>query len=330
MVRPGNRRVVYDAPAPLAAPFNRRDGHYGPVTMVTVFGSCNMDLVAYVATPPCRGETVHGRAFSTVPGGKGANQAIAAARAAANTRFLGAVGDDGFGSRIRAELGDSGVDTAGLRTVEGHSGTAHIVVDDDGGNSIIVVGGANETVDRLHEGDADAIADSDCLLLQLETPLRGASEAAEVAARNGVRVILTPAPAEPVPESLLSNVDLLVPNEHEAAVLTGESDPERALPALLESVPEVVVTMGDQGVCYGNRAGERVRMPAFSVRAVDTTAAGDTFVGVLAAALARGTDITRALRHGSAAAALSIQRKGASGSMPVEDDIHEFLERATD
>ncbi|SDP85497.1 ribokinase [Actinopolyspora xinjiangensis] len=319
---------MHDAPAALAAPANRRDGNYGPVTMVTVFGSCNMDLVAYVATPPRRGETVHGRTFSTVPGGKGANQAIAAARAEVGTRFLGAVGDDEFGGRIRATLAEAGVETTGLRTVEGHSGTAHIVVDDDGGNSIVVVGGANDAMDRLRSGDAETIAASDCLLLQLETPLRGASAAAEVAAAHGVRVVLTPAPAEPVPDSLLSNVNLLVPNEHEAAVLTGESDPERALTSLLDSVPEVVVTMGGEGVLYGNRSGERVRMPAFPVRPVDTTAAGDTFVGVLAAELARGTDTTEALRHGSGAAALSIRRKGASGSMPSREDIREFLEEA--
>ncbi|NYH79887.1 ribokinase [Actinopolyspora biskrensis] len=293
---------------------------------VTVFGSCNMDLVAYVPVAPRSGETVHGRAFRTVPGGKGANQAIAAAKAGATTRFVGSVGTDGFGEQIRDTLAGTGVDTAGLRTVEGNSGTAHIVVDDEGANSIVVVAGANASTDRI-DGEAEGlIASSSCLLMQLETPLEGVEAAAEAAAAHGVRVVLTPAPAEPLPESLLSKVDLLVPNEHEAAVLTGQEDPELAVEALLHSVEEVVITLGERGVLYGNRTGKRLRVPAFPVRAVDTTAAGDTFVGALGAALAGEESVERALREGSAAAALSIGREGASSSMPSAAEIREFLE----
>ncbi len=288
-----------------------------------------MDLVAYVPVAPRRGETVHGRAFRTVPGGKGANQAIAAAKAGAATRFVGAVGEDGFGEQIRDTLAGTGVDTAGLRTVGGHSGTAHIVVDDEGDNSIVVVAGANAAVDRVDGKAEEIIASSSCLLMQLETPVEGVREAAETAAAHGVRVVLTPAPAEPLSDSLLSKVDLLVPNEHEAAVLTGKEDPELAADALLDSVGEVVITLGDRGVLYGNRAGERLRVPAFPVRAVDTTAAGDTFVGAFGAALAGEESVERALREGSAAAALSIGREGASSSMPSAAEIGEFLERDT-
>ncbi|PRW62925.1 ribokinase [Actinopolyspora mortivallis] len=293
---------------------------------MTVFGSCNMDLVAYAATAPGRGETVHGKAFHTVPGGKGANQAIAAARAEANTRFVGAVGTDRFGEQIRGTLHEAGVDTSGLRTVEGNSGTAHIVVDDEGDNSIVVVAGANAEVDHVDETARELIASSSCLLMQLETPLEGVEAAARTAAAHGVRVILTPAPAEPLPTSLLSTVNLLVPNEHEAAVLTGEREPEPALEALLDSVEEVVITLGKRGVLYGNRSGQRLRVPAFAVHAVDTTAAGDTFVGAFGAALARDKPVETALREGSAAAAVSIQRKGASSSMPTEREIREFLD----
>lgn len=292
---------------------------------MVVFGSCNMDLVAYVPVAPKQGETVTGREFRTVPGGKGANQAIAAAKAGADTRMIGATGGDEFGSEIRRVLQESTVDTRGLRTVSGRSGTAHIVVDDSGDNSIVVVPAANGTVDALAEGDEEIIAGSDSLLLQLEIPQPGVAEAAAAGKRNGVRVVLTPAPAVPLPGELLRDVDLLVPNEHEAAVLTGHDDPERALTALLELVPEVVITLGARGCVYGSRGGARHEVPAFEVQAVDTTAAGDTFVGVLSAALGEGEEVPAALRRAAAGSALSVQRNGATSAMPTRDEIVRFM-----
>ncbi|MEV5538244.1 ribokinase [Saccharopolyspora shandongensis] len=297
-------------------------------TTVAVFGSCNMDLVAYVGTAPKRGETVLGREFHTVPGGKGANQAIAAAKAGAAVRMIGAVGEDEFGAQIRDTLRKSTVDVTGVRTVPGRSGTAHIVVDDEGGNSIVVVPGANGTVDGLADGDEELIAGSRSLLLQLEIPLPGVAAAAAAGRRNGVRVVLTPAPAVPLPAEILSNVDLLVPNEHEAAILAGDDDPHRALAALLELVPEVLITLGARGSLYGNRDGARVEAPSFPVDAVDTTAAGDTFVGVLSAALGEGAEMPEALRLASAGAAVSVQRNGASSSMPTRQEITDFLASA--
>lgn len=304
-------------------------GHDGRVTTtVAVFGSCNMDLVTYVETAPRLGETVRGREFVTVPGGKGANQAIAAAKAGAEVRMLGAVGEDDFGVRLRDTLRGCGVDTVGLRTVPGHSGTAHIVVDAEGGNSIVVVAGANAAMTGLAPGDEKLIAGADRLLLQLEIPLEGVAAAAATARRHAVQVVLTPSPATELPEPILSNVDLLLPNEHEAAVLTGQQEPQRALRELLAHVPEVVITMGDKGSLYGNRAGEVVRTPVYPVRAVDTTAAGDTFAGVLSAALGDRIDIPDALRMASAASALSVQRWGASTSMPTRAEIAQFLSRS--
>ncbi|WP_083821864.1 ribokinase [Saccharopolyspora spinosa] len=294
-------------------------------TTVAVFGSCNMDLVAYVGTAPKRGETVLGREFHTVPGGKGANQAIAAAKAGAAVRMIGAVGGDDFGTQIRETLQKSTVDVRGLRTVPGRSGTAHIVVDDEGGNSIIVVPGANGTVDGLVDGDEELIAGSRSLLLQLEIPLPGVAAAAAAGRRNGVRVVLTPAPAVPLPADILPNVDLLVPNEHEAAILAGDDDPHRALAALLQLVPEVVITLGARGSLYGNRDGARVEVPSFPVDAVDTTAAGDTFLGVLSTAMGEGAGVPEALRLASAGAAVSVQRNGASSSMPTRQEITDFL-----
>ena len=296
----------------------------GVTTSLAVFGSCNMDLVAYVGTAPRRGETVLGREFHTAPGGKGANQAVAAARAGTAVRMIGAVGEDEFAGVLRRNLRDNDVDVDGLRAVPGHSGTAHIVVDDRGGNSIVVVQGANATVDGLHADDHQSIAASHGLLLQLEIPLEGVRAAAECARRAGVPVTLTPAPASELPESVLENVDLLLPNEYEAAVLTGEQDSRDALRALLERVPEVVITLGGRGALYGNRGGEVVSVSGYDVSAVDTTAAGDTFAGVLSAARAEGRETREALAQASAAAALSVQRNGASGSMPSRREIEDF------
>lgn len=290
--------------------------------MISVFGSANMDLVAYVSQAPKRGETVTGREFRTIPGGKGANQAIAAARAGARVAFLGAVGDDAFGAEMRDTLAGAGVDVALLRQVSGRSGIAHIVVDDDGGNSIVVVPGANGTVTSLAPGDEGLIASADALLLQLETPLDGVLAAAGAARRHGVRTVLTPAPAQPLPPELLAAVDLLLPNEHEAAALTGiPDDPHAAARSLLQQVPEVVITLGSRGSLYAARGAAPVTVPAQQVTALDTTGAGDTFAGALAVALAEGRSVGTALAWASSAAALSVQRSGASESMPYRKEI---------
>ncbi|MBO4260513.1 PfkB family carbohydrate kinase, partial [Streptomyces griseorubiginosus] len=169
------------------------------MTHIVVLGSTNMDLVTYVEKAPQRGETVTGRQFRTIPGGKGANQAIAAARAGATVSMIGAVGTDTYGAQLRSTLEHSGVETDLLRTVDGPSGTAHIVVDDEGGNAIVVIPGANGTVDHLVPGDEGLIASADTLLLQLEIPMPAVVAGARTARAHGVRTILTPAPAQPLP-----------------------------------------------------------------------------------------------------------------------------------
>jgi len=295
-----------------------------PPPAIAVLGSTNMDLVAYVATAPRRGETVTGHAFRTVPGGKGANQAVAAARSGAVVSMIGAVGEDDFGVRLRDALAGSGVDTGGLRTVGGESGTAHIVVDDEGGNAIVVVPGANGTVHDLAEGDEQRIAAADALLLQLEIPLAGVLAGARAAHEHGVRVVLTPAPAQALPDELLTVTDLLVPNEYEAEVLTGKSDPYDAASALLSFVPEVVITLGAKGSLYAVRDSAPVHVPAPRVEAEDTTAAGDTFVGALAVAHGEGRPMPEAMAWASAASALSVQRPGASASMPHRNETDAF------
>ncbi|WP_460064524.1 ribokinase [Streptomyces sp. YKOK-I1] len=291
------------------------------MTDIVVLGSTNMDLVAYVEKAPQRGETVTGREFRTIPGGKGANQAIAAAHAGGTVSMIGAVGNDSFGARLRSTLEHSGVNTDHLRTVEFPSGIAHIVVDDEGGNAIVVVPGANGTVDHLAPGDEGLIGSADALLLQLEIPLPAVVAGARAARAHGVRTILTPAPAQPLPPELLAATDLLVPNEHEATTLTGRTDPREAAAALLELVPEVVITLGAAGALHAARGAEPLTVPAPQVTAVDSTGAGDTFVGALAVALGEERSVREALAWAAAAAALSVQRPGASASMPYRSEI---------
>jgi len=238
------------------------------------------------------------------------------------------VGDDDFGTRVRAALLGAGVGTAALRTVPGATGTAHIVVDDEGGNAIVVVPGANGTVTDLAAGDDALIAGADALLLQLELPLAGVLAGARAARAHGVRTVLTPAPAQPLPRELLALTGLLVPNEHEAATLAGTADPYDAAARLLDQVPEVVVTLGEKGCVYAARGAEPLAVPAFPVRAVDTTAAGDTFVGALAVARAEGRPMPSAVAWASAAAALAVQHPGASSSMPTRAEIDAFAARS--
>lgn len=291
------------------------------MTRIAVLGSINMDLVAYVARAPALGETVAGKEFRTVPGGKGANQAVAAARAGGTVTMIGAVGADTYGSQLRGGLESAGIDIDLVRTAAGASGTAHIVVDDTGANAIVVVPGANGTFTGLGPGEIAAVTSADLLLLQLELPLPAVVEGARAAHAQGVRTILTPAPVQPLPDELLDHVDLLVPNEHEAAQLSGYEDPYAAAQILLRRVPEIVITLGSKGCLYAARGGEPVRFPAPEVTTVDTTGAGDTFVGTLAVALGEGRPVAEAVAWASSAAALCVQKPGASTSMPYRSEI---------
>jgi ribokinase len=283
---------------------------------ICVLGSANMDLVVFADRAPARGETVTGERFVTIPGGKGANQAIAAARAGGEVGMVGAVGRDAYGDQVLAVLAAAGVDVGHVARVEATTGTAHILVDGDGDNSIVVVPGANGAVRPPVHGLGAALDRAGSLLLQLELPLDAVTEGARSARARGVKVVLTPAPARQLPDELLAVVDLLVPNEHEAAVLTGERDVDAAAEALLDLVPEVVVTLGARGALWRGWGTKPVRVPAPEVDARDTTAAGDTFVGALAVALGEGREMPEALVWASAAAGLSVQREGASTSMP--------------
>ena len=244
-----------------------------------MLGSANMDLVVTVDHAPGPGETVTGRSFHSGPGGKGANQALAAALAGAEVRFAGAVGADAYGERIRSTLASAGVDVSALETVAGPTGTAHITVDRSGGNAIIVVPGANGAVRSLTGRHREAIAAADVLLLQLELPMSVVVEAARFARAEGVSTVLTPSPVAPVSDDLLDATDMLAVNQHEAQAMTGLSDPVAAAQSLTGEKRHVLLTLGSAGVQYLRPDAAPAVVPAFTVDAVDTTAAGDTFLG---------------------------------------------------
>ena len=285
---------------------------------VAVVGSCNIDLVARGAALPRPGETVMARSLATIVGGKGSNQAIAAARAGARCAIIAAVGDDVYADAIRATLREAGVDTSALRTVPGPSGTALIVVDDDGQNSIVVIPGANAAL-GITEPDTAVIGEADAVLFQLEVPIETVVAAATRAV--GLRV-LNAAPARPLPPELLDAIDLLVVNETEATAIVPASRPGAGLrAALLRVVPRVAITIGADGVLYADRDGAHLEVAAPKVTAVDTTAAGDTFTGVLATALAERRPTREALELACAAASLCVETAGASTSIPMRSAI---------
>ena len=299
---------------------------------IVVIGSSNTDLILRLDHIPRPGETVLGGAFATAAGGKGANQAVAAARAGGQVTFVARLGRDGFGDVALAGFKRDGLDTRFVwRDRAAPSGVALIFVAKDGENAIGVAGGANA---RLSPADVckarRVIARADVVLLQLETPLETVRAAAELAARAGVRVILNPAPARPLPAALLRHVTILTPNEMEAELLTGvavrdETTAAQAAEKLrARGVGIVIVTLGARGAWLAG-PGVQQLVPGFKVRAVDTTAAGDVFNGALAVALGEGRALPEAVRFANAAAAVSVTRPGAQPSAPRRREIERLL-----
>jgi ribokinase len=287
------------------------------VTEVVVVGSANVDLVLPVERIPRPGETVLASGLSRGPGGKGSNQAVAAARAGASTAFVVSLGDDEPGRLLESVLTGAGVDLSLARRTRTPTGTAIIIVDASGENSIVVAPSANSELILSGEATA-AIANAPVVLTQLEIPF----ETVRSVAALGRNVILNAAPAALLDDDLLADVDLLVVNEHEAAVVSGvEGGLDVAGPALLRRVPAVVVTLGGDGAMVLRRDAPSERVPGIEVEVVDTTGAGDTFCGVLAAGLARGAELREAVRRANAAASLSVQTAGAADSVPTSEAI---------
>jgi len=301
---------------------------------IVVVGSLNLDLVVHVNKIPAVGETVSGSDFQTHPGGKGANQAAEVGLLGYPVRMIGRVGSDDFGRRLRESLNQAGVDTTAVLESESASGTAMIVVQAGGDNSIIVAPGANGT---LSASDLDAhmalIRNAAVVLTQLETPIPTLEHLSALCEREGVPLILDPAPAQPLPPEVLRRVSWITPNETEAQILTGgrvsalsRPDPEDLARRLLAlGANNVLLKLGERGAYVATDEGMRAAIPAYVVEAVDTTAAGDAFNGAFAVALARGASALEAAQFATAAAAISVTRYGALPSMPTQAEVEAFM-----
>lgn len=297
--------------------------------MIVIIGSVNMDLVLRVPRMPLPGETLAGDKFMTIPGGKGANQAVACARLAApgtSVAMVACVGDDAFGSQMRDSITACGIDDRYIDEVAGEAtGIASIMVDANAQNSIVIAAGANGRLDvERIERARPLIEQASIVLLQLEVPMPTVIHSIELAHALGKTVVLNPAPAQALPRELLQKIDYLILNEIEAAMLAEEQSEDipllaRKLHAL--GARNVVVTLGEKGV-YGSFAdGQQRHLPARKVQAVDTTAAGDTFIGGFIGAIAQGHDQFDAIAYAQAAAALSVTRVGAQTSIPTRDEV---------
>jgi ribokinase len=297
---------------------------------IIVVGSLNADLVVRAPRFPQPGETISGEDLKIIPGGKGANQSVAAARQGASVAMLGRVGNDSFGPELINNLKHNGVDTAHVQIdSEAATGTATIIVDAHGQNSIVLSPGGNG---RVSSADLNTVSFSDykLLLLQLEIPLEPVLAAAKRAKEKGLRVLLNPAPARPLPDELIALPDFIVPNEGELSLLTNQpvqdlASAENAARALLaQGAQTVIVTLGANGALIVNREVTK-HIPAFQVDVVDTTAAGDAFIGGFASALLQNKSLGEAVRSGCACGALAATKFGAQPSMPTKEEVEGFM-----
>jgi ribokinase len=302
---------------------------------VLVVGSLNMDLVVRMPQIPHPGETLLGGVFKTFPGGKGANQAVAAARLGAKVTMIGCVGSDGFGRDMLEMLAAEGIDNTHIRVhPDLATGVALIQVDDQGRNSIAVASGANfDLTGEDVENAIRSVDDFDAVVMPLEIPIEAVRAAARMASGQGAKVLLNPAPAQILDPALLELVDVLLPNEYEAALMTGlpplksDADTRNAAEKLLALGPKsVIITLGSQGAkLFGKNMESNIT--AFPVDVVDTTAAGDCFVGALAVALCEGKPLASAAEFAGAAAAISVTRNGAQPSLPHREEVMEFMKQ---
>ncbi|MGO4729194.1 ribokinase [Paenibacillus sp. 2KB_22] len=289
---------------------------------ICVIGSSSMDLVVTSSRRPGAGETVLGDSFKTVPGGKGANQAVAAARLGAEVAMIGRVGDDAFGEDILENFRANAVNTQNVKPVTHlESGTAHIILA-EGDNSIVVVEAANREVTPAYVDDAaDVIRDADIVLIQQEIPEETVVHVSALCAEFGTPLLLNPAPARTLPREVIDNAAYITPNEHEAEILFQGMSPAQAL---RQYPNKLFITEGSKGVRYFDGI-EEVLVPTYKVEAVDTTGAGDTFNAAFAVALAEGKPLQESIRFANRAASLSVTKFGAQGGMPTRDEVEESL-----
>lgn len=295
------------------------------MTNIVVFGSINMDVINEVHRQPLPGETIKGLGVQYSPGGKGANQAVAAAKLGGSVKLVGAVGTDEFGKTLLQALKPY-VDVDYICKKEGSSGLAFITVDKNGENTIILDEGANG---KLLEEDVERVRSvfdqTDLILLQNEVPWPVNLAVLGEARKRQIPVFFNPAPAMKVDKDVFSLIQLLVLNETEAEYITGLQDPEASVETLINlGVREIALTLGEQGLIYKNNHGTKLKMPAFNVKAMDTTAAGDTFIGALSSVYLTGDPMEEKFEFASAAAALAITKKGAQNSIPSRLEVNQF------
>jgi ribokinase len=294
---------------------------------ILVVGSINMDLVVRVPHSPKPGETVLGGDFETFPGGKGANQAVAAARMGGEVTMVGRVGNDDFGNTLIQGLVEDKIKTTHvIKDSKARTGVAMISVAADGENMIVVASGANANVSVEDVGNTRSLMrETDLLLVQLECPLETVTAAIELAKAYGVPVVLNPAPAQPLPKSLLKNVDYLTPNQNELLILTGEANLKDGIEKIQKwGLKNLIITLGANGARVISEGIDQ-HIPAHEITAVDTTAAGDAFNGALAVAIAEGKPLLDAVSYGMAAGALASTKRGAQPSLPTRDAVENLL-----
>lgn len=298
---------------------------------ILVVGSLNMDFAVYMDRRPQAGETVMAHSMKLAPGGKGANQAYALGKLGVRTAMIGAVGTDTFGKQMLANLESVTVDTAGIKKITGaETGKAFIEIDSSGQNSISVIAGANAVVDEaLVQGQEKLLAQADAVVMQLEIPVRSVLAVAKLAKKHGKLVVLDPAPAKAdLPDELWAYVDITKPNETELALLTGlptgtADEVVTAAKSLLgKGVKNVLVTLGGEGIML-IRAGKVEKFPAYQVKAVDTTAAGDCFLAAFVSCFT-GSNFAEAIDFGAKAAAIAVTRQGAQTSIPTREEVEKF------
>ncbi|MDY2946319.1 ribokinase [Mannheimia varigena] len=301
---------------------------------LTVLGSINADhviSVPYFAKP---GETLTGHSYHIAYGGKGANQAVAAARLGAKVSFIGCIGNDDIGRAMKTAFAQDGIDVGAIKTIDNQmTGIAMIQVAESGENSIVISAGANGHLDESVVAETQsAISEADCLLMQLETPLPAIIQAAQIAKQHGTKVVLNPAPARALPDQLLGLLDMITPNETEAEILTGVKVVDEATASQAagvfhqKGIETVLITLGSKGVFVSENGSGNI-VAGFRVQAVDTTAAGDTFNGALVTAMLEDKPFAEAIRFAHAAAAISVTRKGAQPSIPSRQETLDFLSK---
>ncbi|MGB5823273.1 MAG: ribokinase [Proteocatella sp.] len=287
---------------------------------ISVVGSINMDMTVIAERIPLKGETLHGSAIHYVPGGKGANQAVAMAKLGAQVEMFGCVGDDDSGRKLVANLKSAGVGTTHIKVVDSApTGMAFITVGEND-NTIVVVPGANAMVDKAYINNiAESLLESDIVLLQHEIPIETVEYVIDLCINHQVKVVLNPAPAYPLKKETIEKVTYLTPNEHEAMILFGT---DLSTEDLLKKYPEkLIITLGSKGVITCLQSGEVMLVPARKANVVDTTGAGDTLNGAFTIQIAKGSDIKAALEYANVAASLSTEKFGAQGGMPTDEEV---------